>query len=220
MKLVLQDELHNSLFVVQFDTYVDPAARLKLLALSPVKALDTYATFNKYHADFRPFNPVNFAHLVTVHIPEGTPDIFLHIRRVVRPIGKYVHWKIGLGTENHHISTLVHTRKRAFKTSADITIGKREHTIAYSFEGRNLRCRNCFGYGHAAESCSRQTPRRVVSAGRAVTVQRRPAPVARAPAQGSNQRGSSKRSKANVGPNVAPTTIASSHQPAPVTVAA
>lgn len=122
--------------MVQFDISLDLLARKKLIALSFVKVLKSHGTFNAYHIGFDPFNPINFAHLVIVHILDNTPNLFRHIREVVKPIGKYVKGRQGLGFENHYISTVVRTRKRAFKASAILTIGTIEHNIVYSFVGK------------------------------------------------------------------------------------
>lgn len=65
-------------------------AKANLLALSPVKALDTYATFDHYHANFDPCNPIDFTHIVMVYIPRGSPRIFEHIKTIVERIGVYI----------------------------------------------------------------------------------------------------------------------------------
>lgn len=142
IKLVLQDELHKSLFIVQFDVHIDPQARRKLLALSPLvsptKALDIYATFNIHYAGFDPYKPVNFYHLVTVHIPLGTSKIYHHIKFVIAPIGRFVHGTIGLGTEDHHVSAIMLTRSHFFKSKVDGTMGKRQLSVSFSFARKIL----------------------------------------------------------------------------------
>lgn len=117
VNLTLHDELHNVVYVMQFDSRCLLTAKADLLALSPVKALDTYATINHYHADFDPCNPIDFTRIVTVYIPRGSPRFFQLIDTVVKRIREYIKGCIAIGIQNHFIAALITTKLRFFRPS-------------------------------------------------------------------------------------------------------
>lgn len=95
------------------------------LLLSPIKALDQYAIFNVYTADFNAFSPVDFYHIVTMYIPNGSQEQFDYIQFIVSEIGVYIKGKKALNTENHCISSLVATNLKFFDSIVDLQIWNR-----------------------------------------------------------------------------------------------
>lgn len=94
IKLFLQDELPNLLFVIPFDILADPNAKKTLLQLPMMNALDKFASINDYYSGSDASNPVNFKHLLSawrfVYMCKGSPGIFNYIRTLLGHIEKYV----------------------------------------------------------------------------------------------------------------------------------
>lgn len=110
-QLILHNELRYSLFVVQFDLHLSPHGKQDLLDIKYIKALEIYATFNDYHANFDASNLLKSKHLIIVHIPNDNLEIFRLITFIVAHIGRYVRGKIATGNENHFISMLMETKQ-------------------------------------------------------------------------------------------------------------
>lgn len=157
LKLEVYHELPNSLFVVKFETADIQAAKTALLASSPLRVGDIYASVNDYDLSFDPCNQSEFRHLVTVNIPRGNPAIFSLIRCFIHVVGTYV--KAVLGPDLRHISVIVESRLKLFPAHGLFKLPKSEvTTIFFDYEGRNLRCCYCFSYHHFPSDCKEPRP--------------------------------------------------------------
>lgn len=85
--LTFSNELPNLLFVFQFETEDLAETKRFLLAASPLKVGETFATVNDFSADFNPCNQEDFRHLVTVKIVQGSSELFNFIKFMACIIG-------------------------------------------------------------------------------------------------------------------------------------
>lgn len=158
LKLSINSELPNSLFVVQFDAEDLQGAKRALLAASPLGATDVFASVNDYTSAFDPCNQADFRHLVTVNIPQGNEEIFSIIHFITSIIGNYV--KAVLGKDDKHISVIVETQLKLFPAHGQFQLQDSEMTkISFEYEGWNLWCCFCFSYGHIPARCRQPRPR-------------------------------------------------------------
>lgn len=74
--LTVFEELPNALFVGQFAMADLHTAKNRLLAASPLRAGNVYAAVNDYTITLNPCSQVDFKHLVTVNILQGSPALF------------------------------------------------------------------------------------------------------------------------------------------------
>lgn len=84
--------LQTLFFVVQFEDEDLTEAKRSLLAASPLGAGEVYAVVNNYSVDFDPCNQVDFLHLVTVNIAEGSWELLGLIKFIAS-----IHWHIRQG---------------------------------------------------------------------------------------------------------------------------
>lgn len=110
--LTFSEELPNALFVILFEVEDPRAVRLSMLAASPLRAGDTYASVNEFTIAFDPCNRADFKHLVTVRIPRGDRDVFALSRHILSIIGKQV--KADLGPDHRRIAAVVETTRKLF----------------------------------------------------------------------------------------------------------
>lgn len=157
--LAFHAEIVNALFVVKVESSDVHAAKLALLADSPLQAIDQHASVNSYPEDFDPRNPRNFNHLVTIVINRGSEVIHEHLEEITKPIGRLVKpGTIDSGIEHYRVTALVETSLRSFTPLVQFPLENSVLTIHFTFEGRLLRCEHCFSYNHGALGCPTKFP--------------------------------------------------------------
>jgi hypothetical protein len=94
--LEYHDELINSMHVMRLNPdEVDPEEKGTLIASSPIKANEIYATVNDYHEHFNQVNPAGISHLLTLHIKDA------NLKQILAPIGRVVRKAQATGVEHH-----------------------------------------------------------------------------------------------------------------------
>lgn len=91
LKIAYHEEIVDALFVVKVITPNLEEGKAHFLASSLLNANALYASMNVYNAIFKPRNPLDFCHLVTITIKRGRPLIFYHLRAIVSKVGHLVH---------------------------------------------------------------------------------------------------------------------------------
>lgn len=106
-ELVLDEELYNSLWLIKVLS-LDPLDTInRLIAKSPLEALNCFATINPYYSEFDPAKPINLRQIVTVLIKRGSRFAFRFLDTILKPIGKIVNCHISSGREQHRIRGIV-----------------------------------------------------------------------------------------------------------------
>lgn len=93
--LTFAEELPNALFVVELESSNLSKTKASLLAASPLGSANMFASVNNYTLTFSPCSQVDFQHLVTVNIANGSSELFGIIRFFTVGIGSYVKGVLG-----------------------------------------------------------------------------------------------------------------------------
>lgn len=160
LHLTIVDSLRLALFVAQFDVENLAAAKASLLAASPLLgSRDIFAVVNDYSDHFDPCKQLDFKHLVTVRIHQGSREVFHYIKFVGSLIGKYVKAEPDKGTSFQRISLLVECTLKILPARGLFQLqGSVITTIAFNYVRKNLRCYFCFSYRHLPNQCTRPRP--------------------------------------------------------------
>lgn len=160
LHLTIVDSLRLALFVAQFDVENLAAAKAKLLAASPLLgSRDIFAAVNEYTDHFDPCKRLDFRHLVTVTILQGSREVFQFIKFVGSLIGKYVKAEPDKGTSFQCISLVVESTLKILPARGLFQLhGAEITTIAFDYVRKNLRCYFCFSYRHLPNQCTRPRP--------------------------------------------------------------
>lgn len=155
INLSLSDELQHPFFVVQFDSSLGESTRQRLIKRSPLKACGRYAAVNTYGPQFNPGTQREFRHLITVHINQGSPQIYKLLNLVLAPLGRLIRSKLAPGVDSHRISAIVETTLTSFPSKVRLQLpDSRSTAVTLDFAGKNLRCFRCFSYRHSIDACT------------------------------------------------------------------
>lgn len=158
--LAIVDSLRLALFVAQFDVENLAAAKARLLAASPLLgSRDIFAAVNDYTDHFDPCKQLDFKHLVTIRIHQGSREVFHYIKFVGSLIGKYVKAEPDKGTSFQRISLVVDSTLKILPARGLFELQDSViTTIAFNYVRKNLRCYFCFSYRHLPHQCTRPRP--------------------------------------------------------------
>lgn len=160
LHLTIVDTLHRALFVAQFDVENLAAAKERLLAASPILGTkDVFAAVNDYTDHFEPCKQLDFKHLVTVYIHQGSREILHYIKFIASLIGTYVKAEPDKGTSFQRITLVVESTLKILPARGLFKLqGPEVTTVAFNYVGKNLRCYFCFSYRHLPHQCKRPRP--------------------------------------------------------------
>lgn len=159
IKLTVVGELPNALFVVLFAEDNLAAAKATLLASSPIGVCEIFASVNDYSDGIDPCNQPGFKHLVTIHIYEGSKEIYGCIKYVAALVGKYVKARLDQGSVHRHIVVVVESLLKIFPAQGFFQLSGPDITkVCFDYVGRKLWCCYCLSYRHLPKKCSRPRP--------------------------------------------------------------
>lgn len=156
-KLSLANELPHAVFVVQFEADDWPGTKRALLAASPLKAGEAYASVNDFVLHLYPCHNPAFKHLVTVNLVQANQELVGIEEFVTEGIGNFV--TACQGTDPRRITVVVETTLKLFPSHELFRLDGSDTTkVNFDYRGRNLRCCYCFSYRHLSSQCRQPKP--------------------------------------------------------------